>query len=89
MKLKRTDDVPKSSTERLIIAQRRMMSGFLFKDSHASLVIGLVRKMNAWSNTTGIPIEIHALSMYSSSLGLCPLWYHFASCKYDLHKSVH
>nr|AFK43086.1 unknown [Lotus japonicus] len=34
-------------------------------------------------------MEIQAFSKYSSMLGIYPPWYHFASMKYDLHRSTH
>lgn len=47
-----------------------------------------VKKVTCMS-TKGPDIDTHAFSMYSSSVGVYPLWYHCDSTRYDLHKSPH
>ena len=40
-------------------------------------------------SATGPDIDTQALSKYSFSVGICPRWYHWASNRYDLHRSAH
>ena len=74
---------------RKIIAEDRIRLGFSSKRTKSSTLRECGIKKYAWVSTTGFPIDIHAFSMYSSTVEVYPLWYDFASIKYVLHRSAH
>ena len=74
-----TEDVPKSSASLKIIDEYRIR--FLVLSMHckiSSIELNDSKHLTCMSKTQP-PIDTLALSKYSWSVGVYPLWYHFAS----------